>query len=160
MATPNGGLHAYFSGSTQPSGRLPRHHLDFKATGGYVLAPPSLIVGKPYQLIARREILPAVLDWPAITRILSPADHIPAATPAARASDPGRLTAWVEGLGEGNRNSGLFWAACRLIETGRPHLLDDLAAAATRTGLTTTEITRTINSARRTTRDPGREITP
>ena len=51
VATPSGGLHAYFTGSDQPSGRLPRQHLDFRARGGYVLAPPSQIDGRPYRLI-------------------------------------------------------------------------------------------------------------
>ena len=41
VATPGGGLHAYFTGSIQPSGSLPARHLDFKAKGGYVVAPPS-----------------------------------------------------------------------------------------------------------------------
>ena len=51
IATPSGGLHAYFTGSDQPSGRLPRQHLDFRARGGYVLAPPSQIDGRPYRVI-------------------------------------------------------------------------------------------------------------
>jgi hypothetical protein len=40
IATPGGGLHAYFPGTTQPSARLPRHHIDLRAAGGYALAPP------------------------------------------------------------------------------------------------------------------------
>jgi hypothetical protein len=34
VATPSGGLHAYFAGSDQRCGKLPRHHLDFRAHGG------------------------------------------------------------------------------------------------------------------------------
>jgi hypothetical protein len=56
----------------------------------------------------------------------------------------------VERLEEGNRNAGLFWAACRAVEAGQHAALDDLAAAATKTGLTDREISRTIDSARRT----------
>ena len=41
VATPRGGLHAYFTGTGQASARLVRHHLDFRAAGGYVVAPPS-----------------------------------------------------------------------------------------------------------------------
>ena len=48
VRTPAGGMHAYFAGSDQHNGRLPSHHLDFRATGGYILAPPSQVDGKPY----------------------------------------------------------------------------------------------------------------
>ena len=41
VRTRSGGLHVYFAGTDQGCGRLPRHYLDFKATGGYVLTPPS-----------------------------------------------------------------------------------------------------------------------
>jgi hypothetical protein len=34
IRTPGGGLHAYFAGSEQGNRRLPRHHLDFRATCG------------------------------------------------------------------------------------------------------------------------------
>ena len=55
-------MHAYFTGSGQHSGRLPSHHLDFRAAGGYVLAPPSQVSGRSYQLLKRlsaRTIRPA-----------------------------------------------------------------------------------------------------
>src|ERR1022692_1749023 len=51
VRTPSGGLHAYFTGSGQRNGHLPGRHLDFRSAGGYILAPPSQIGGKPYQLI-------------------------------------------------------------------------------------------------------------
>ena len=49
VRTPSGGLHAYFTGTGQRNGHLPAHHLDFRSRGGYVLAPPSRVDGKPYQ---------------------------------------------------------------------------------------------------------------
>ena len=55
MRTPSGGLHAYFRGLDQPNGHLAAHHLDFRSRGGYVLAPPSLVDRKPYQLIRTAE---------------------------------------------------------------------------------------------------------
>ena len=51
VRTPSGGLHAYFTGTTQHCGHLPAHHLDFLSAGGYILAPPSQIDGHHYQLI-------------------------------------------------------------------------------------------------------------
>jgi hypothetical protein len=148
VATPSGGLHVYFAGSDQRSSRLPRHHLDFKARGGYVLAPPSHVNGKPYHVISR----PAgsgVLDWSAAVRLLYPERHSLAPLSHLAPSDVGRLAGWVERLREGNRNSGLFWAACRAVEAGQPGGLDDLTAAAARAGLGHREIARTIASARR-----------
>src|SRR5215472_4604040 len=149
VATPSGGLHAYFNGSGQPSGSLPRHHLDFKACGGYIVAPPSQVNGRAYRLLAERERGTRGLDWPAATSLLEPGRH-PAASPIrATPSDAGHLAAWVERLRQGNRNAGLFWAACRAVESGHADRLDDLASAAATTGLDGREIARTIASARR-----------
>jgi hypothetical protein len=47
VRTPAGGMHAYFTGSDQHNGRLPSHHLDFRSAGGYIVAPPSQVDGKP-----------------------------------------------------------------------------------------------------------------
>jgi hypothetical protein len=41
IRTPSGGMHAYFTGTGQRSGKITGQHLDFRARGGYVLAPPS-----------------------------------------------------------------------------------------------------------------------
>jgi hypothetical protein len=147
VSTPSGGLHAYFTGSTQPSARLPRQHLDFKATGGYVLAPPSTVGGKPYRLIARRDPEHCGLDWPTVTQLLEPEHHAQLRDRPADPGDISRLAAWVERLPVGNRNSGLFWAACRVIEAGGTSHLDQLAAAAASAGLGDSEIARTIASA-------------
>ncbi len=148
VRTPHSGLHVYFAGSGQASGRLPRHHLDFKSAGGYVLAPPSSVDGKPYRLV--REAVPAGgLDWAAVAGILEPSPDRLARPVLAASDDVARLAAWVERLEEGNRNAGLFWAACRAVESGQAGWLDDIADAAAKTGLTEREIARTIGSARR-----------
>jgi len=148
VRTPHGGLHAYFTGSTQLSGRLSQHHLDFKAVGGYVLAPPSQVDGRPYSLVRQQEPS-GDLSWAGVTRLLKPKpDRAAWPQPGVR-DDASHLAAWVERLEEGNRNAGLFWAACRAVESGQHAVLDELAAAAARTGLTVREISRTIDSARR-----------
>jgi Bifunctional DNA primase/polymerase, N-terminal len=147
VRTPHGGLHVYFTGSSQSSGRLAAHHLDFKASGGYVVAPPSQVDGRPYYRV--RDIEPSgELSWGAVTAVLEP-QHDRSTRQARVSGDPSRLAAWVERLEEGNRNAGLFWAACRAVESGQPNVLEDIAAAAARTGLSEREITRTIDSAQR-----------
>jgi Bifunctional DNA primase/polymerase, N-terminal len=163
VKTPHGGLHVYFTGSRQSSGRLPRQHLDFKSTGGYVLAPPSQADGRPYQVV--RQLDPSGrLSWAAVTRLLDPQVERAARISFNNRGDLGRLAAWVERLEEGNRNAGLYWAACRAVESGKPDWLDEIAAAAERTGLSEREISRTIESARRGSmrgaiRQPEREAT-
>jgi hypothetical protein len=147
VRTPNGGLHSYFAGSEQPSGRLPRHHLDFKAAGGYVLAPPSQVGGIPYALITYRGGTSG-LDWRAVTDLLEPPQ--PRLEPRAeRHSEVSHLADWVAGLQEGNRNAGLYWAARRAIEAGRADALDTLAGSAISAGLPEAEVWRTVGSARR-----------
>ena len=148
VRTPHSGLHVYFAGSCQASGRLPRHHLDFKSAGGYVLAPPSSVDGKPYRLV-REAVQAGGLDWAAVAGILEPPSARLARPVIPATDDVARLAAWVERLEEGNRNAGLFWAACRAVESGRVGWLDDIAGAAAKTGLTEREIARTIGSARR-----------
>jgi hypothetical protein len=162
IATPSGGLHAWFPGTTQPTRRLPRHHIDFRAAGGCIVAPPSQIGGKPYRLLAYRDPEPtAALDWQAVTTLLTPPQPTPPRPRPAEPGDISSLASWVSRLPEGNRNSGLFWAACQAIKTGHSHQLDDLAAAAAATGLPYREITATITSARRHRQaSPDPEITP
>jgi bifunctional DNA primase/polymerase-like protein len=147
VRTPSGGLHAYFTGSGQANGRLPGHHLDFRSRGGYILAPPSRVGGKSYELLQYQEHR-AGLDWTAVTRLLDPQPQRRPERAAERPSDASRLGGWVARLGEGNRNDGLFWAANRALEAGLTDL-GELADAARTTGLSEREIARTLTSARR-----------
>jgi bifunctional DNA primase/polymerase-like protein len=148
VATPNGGLHAYFAGSEQSCGRLPRQHLDFRSAGGYVLVPPSRVDGRLYRVV-RSQTTGAVLDWSAARGVLEPERDAAARSGSGGLKDANRLVAWVGRLEQGNRNSGLYWAACRAIEAGQDQLLDELAVAAGRTGLSEREIAQTLSSARR-----------
>ena len=83
---------------------------------------------------------------PAGTRAPVPAASIPPA-PRPRDHPPGR---WVAAQPEGNRNAGLFWAANRALDADPAADLSELAAAARQAGLPEPEITRTLDSARRT----------
>jgi hypothetical protein len=150
IRTPGGGMHLYFAGTHQRCGHLAASHLDFLAAGGYVLIPPSHIGGKPYRHVKTLGGRGA-LDWDAAARLLQPASD-PQRPPPRRG--PGQpidsLARWVAAQPEGNRNAGLFWAANRALETDPAADLSPLAAAARQAGLTDPEITRTLNSARRT----------
>jgi Bifunctional DNA primase/polymerase, N-terminal len=154
VATPSGGLHAYFTGSDQNSGKLPRHYLDFRARGGYIVAPPSQVGGKPYKVISHRDESGG-LDWDKVTGLLEPDRHTAPRPAKVQRGDVSHLAAWVERQREGNRNDGLFWAACRAAETGDETVLTELANAARTTGLADREIPATIRSARRT---AGRQV--
>ena len=134
-----------------PSGPAgcPSCHLDFKAAGGYVLAPPSAVGGRPYRVI-RHQPRAADLDWAQAARLLEPQRQAAARPAQADPGDPGRLAGWVRQLPEGSRNDGLFWAACRAAETGDPQALRDIAQAARDAGLDGPEIAATIRSACRT----------
>jgi len=153
VRTPSRGLHIYFAGTSQRSAHLPASRIDFLATGGYALIPPSNVGGRPYQpagTLGGRE----PLDWDAAARLLEPSrEYRRPAAPAAPAGERriGALASWVADQREGNRNAGLFWAANRALETDQAADLSPLAAAARQAGLGEPEITRTLNSARRTT---------
>ncbi|WP_157249716.1 bifunctional DNA primase/polymerase [Nonomuraea typhae] len=159
--TPSGGLHCYYRGTSQPCGALRDHFLDFKATGGYVLTPPSTVAGRPYRHRSRPTSIGHQLNWSAIRSFLlppKPATHSPrppetTATAAVTAPDAGvaGLARWLATQPKGNRNRGLFWACCRAAENGAT--LPDLAPlieAITAQGLDPHEAHRTAADALRT----------
>lgn len=147
VRTPSGGLHVYFAGTSQPCGRLPRHYLDFKALGGYVVAPPSVVGGQPYELLDHRAG-DGRFSWQAAIRLLEPQRQ---AMPRCNGGgDTTRLAAWVARQLEGNRNAGLYWAARRALESGADP--GELVPAAAQAGLSESEARATIASARRAAR--------
>lgn len=93
VRTRSGGIHVYFTGTSQRKGALPRHHLDFQASGAYVIAPPSSVHGRAYQMIDRRASA-ATFDWAAAKRVLDPPREPRPAEPASW--DGGELPAAVQ----------------------------------------------------------------
>jgi hypothetical protein len=151
VRTPSGGLHAYFTGTSQRNGHLPAHHIDFRATGGYILTPPSQVQGRLYQLIKTTD-RSGGLDWNTVTQTLEPPKQPRHPEPRQR-TDHGevdRLASWVARQQHGNRNAGLYWAANRALEADHAADLSPLAVAARQAGLDEPEITRTLDSARKT----------
>lgn len=168
VRTPSGGLHAYYPadpGRVQSSWQAARAHVDFRGDGGYIIAPPSTVlrpggVRAPYRLIITANEPPAPVDAARLRDFLDPRTPIPLDRARAsasrferRGSDAKVLAGWVAGRGEGDRNRGLFWAACRLAEAGTSPdaTLDALGPAAEHAGLGSREIMATIRSAYRTT---------
>jgi hypothetical protein len=155
VRTPGGGFHAYFAGSDQPSGKIPGRHLDWRARGGYVVAPPSQVGGRPYQVVHHQPGTAGV-DFAAIRGLLDPQPHRPAPAirrGAGRDTSLDRLVEWTARRQAGDRNFPLFYAAKQAALSG---LLDAEAVerfvdAAGRAGLRggEREARRTIASAQR-----------
>lgn len=160
--TPSGGMHAYYPatpGVVQRSWQAARAGIDFRGDGGYIIVPPSTVsaggVSAGYG-VRKISTGPArIVDSNRLRDFLDPRS-----TPVPRSTadgpqrvDVSRLAAWVATRGEGERNRGLFWAACRLAENGVPtsDALDVLTVAAASAGLGEREIVTTIRSAYRAT---------
>jgi hypothetical protein len=104
--------------------------------------------------VLRRQDQAGTLAWSAVVGLLEPPCFEESRRlPAWR--DLSGLAGWVARLEKGNRNCGLFWAACRIAEAGQDGLFGELAAAAALTGLPDREIAGTIASARRTVTQQG-----
>jgi hypothetical protein len=161
VRTPSGGMHAYFpalADRPQSSWQAARARVDFRGVGGYVIAPPSMVdvaAGLPgrYELVASACADAAPVDAAALRTFLDPRPQSSfRATGVSRMQDAERLAGWVAALGEGERNRGLFWAACRLAEAGASPAaaVDALGPAAEHAGLPPREVFATIRSAYRT----------
>lgn len=152
VSTPSGGFHLYYLGTEQGNASIAKHGVDLRSAGGYVLAPPSLVDGRPYALRewrSRYDGKARTVDMAAVRRLLDPPR--PAATAAfqSRSGDHGALVRHVAGQGAGNRNNALFWAACKAAETGAgDDVFAELLDAAMSTGLTMRAAMLTIDSAR------------
>ena len=154
VRTPSGGFHAYYRGTEhQRNGHIPGVYVDFRSQGGYVVAPPSTIAGRTYE-VAQKQPSADTFDWPAAKQLLDPQpERQPYKAPERneeRPRDLSHLPGWVASQPEGNRNHGLFWASCRAAEAGDTATLGNLANAARAAGLDEREIDRTIASAQQT----------
>ena len=151
VRTPSGGMHAYYAGTGQRSATIASRHLDFRAAGGYVVAPHSTVGGKPY-LVVQRQPGTATVDFGAVRQLVDPQPERPAWNPPQRVRDGGQnldhLMTQMAGQPEGNRNGFLHWAANRVLDHGQDERLTELANAAVAAGLPRREADRTITSAR------------
>jgi len=159
VRTPSGGMHVYFAAIAdrpQRCWQAANAHIDFRGDGGYVIVPPSTLAtdnGRAgYRLYSLSAADSKPVDAVALRRFIDPRPpRTGTRATAARAPEPGRLAQWVGNLQEGERNRGLFWAACRLVEAGfAPADVEAaLGLSAQTAGLGEREIIATITSASR-----------
>ncbi|MEU6124621.1 bifunctional DNA primase/polymerase [Streptomyces sp. NPDC047123] len=169
VTTPSGGRHIWLAGPADAvvpnsAGRL-APGIDIRGAGGYLVGPGSRTEHGVYGTVAGTSGLPPAPCPPALLRLLAPTprEHHPtAARPHGnpppggdRGADAQRgegLVQFVLAAHEGQRNTRLFWAACRAYENGLGELLGPrLTDAAVRVGLTEREARSTIASAARLT---------
>lgn len=168
VRTPSGGRHLYYpviDDAEQRSWQSASSGIDFRGDGGYIIIPPSSrMIGDRLERYAVERVnhgLTRSLDADRLREFLDPRPGRPRRVPTGdRGMDVGRLAAWVSRLQEGERNHGLFWAACKMAENDIPSdtALDALAAAGGSAGLAEREILTTVRSAYRTVHGaPARE---
>lgn len=154
VLTPSGGRHLWLTGPPEvvvpnSAGRL-APGIDIRGAGGYLVGPGSRTDHGVYSTApGTAHIVPARCPR-ALLRLLlpPPRTHQP---PSAGGHGQG-LVQFVLAAHEGQRNTRLFWAACRAYEDGiGPALVDPLVEAALNTGLTEREARATIASAARMT---------
>ncbi|MGW3358750.1 bifunctional DNA primase/polymerase [Streptomyces bungoensis] len=156
VLTPSGGRHLWLTGPPDvvvpnSAGRL-APGIDIRGAGGYLVGPGSRTDHGVYTTAPGTAHLPPAACPPALLRLLLPPP--PSAHPAPPPhGEHGRgLVHFVLTAHEGQRNTRLFWAACRAYENGiGPALLTPLVEAARTTGLTEHEARATIASAARMT---------
>lgn len=159
VRTPSGGLHAYYPnvrGQEQRSWQVPGAHIDFRGDGGYVIAPPSRIAVdgeiRTYGVIAVTTQPAKPVAAIGLRRFLEPPRPAPNSPPPgmpATGCRPDALARTVALTQEGGRNRALFWASCRMVESGLSHAdaMSWLMPAAQHAGLPDREIETTIDSA-------------
>jgi len=149
--TPSGGWHLYFEGSRQGNGVVRGSGIDFRSTGGYVVAPGSVTPRGAYRWYMMPSLAPGrTADFAAIREFLrpSPPPRSPMRPPRLLDQSMAGLVDWVATQTTGNRQAGLHWACCKALEGG--HTADDLtqlADAARLAGLAGADIAKALGSA-------------
>ncbi|MEU6677192.1 bifunctional DNA primase/polymerase [Streptomyces sp. NPDC046925] len=157
VATPSGGRHIWLTGPPDAvvpnsAGRL-APGIDIRGAGGYLVGPGSRTEHGVYSTMAGTAHLPPASCPPALLRLLTPPPRAhQAALPRMPAPRGHGLVQFVLAAHEGQRNTRLFWAACRAYENGiGESLAEELCDAAIQIGLTEREALSTIASAARLT---------
>ncbi|WP_405778984.1 bifunctional DNA primase/polymerase [Streptomyces sp. NBC_00859] len=161
VLTPSGGSHLWLSGP--PDRVVPNSAsrlapgIDVRGAGGYLVGPGSLTAHGVYRFAPGTAHLTPAPCPRALLRLLTPPAR-PAHLTGPSTQGHG-LVHFVLAAHEGQRNTRLFWAACRAYENGfGDQLADRLTGAAVRTGLTEHEARATIASAARLTMPAPRSV--
>ncbi|MER5941250.1 MULTISPECIES: bifunctional DNA primase/polymerase [unclassified Streptomyces] len=156
VLTPSGGRHLWLTGPPEvvvpnSAGRL-APGIDIRGAGGYLVGPGSRTDHGVYGTApGTAHIAPAPCPR-ALLRLLLPPPRTHHPAPPSTGGHGQGLVQFVLAAHEGQRNTRLFWAACRAYEDGiGPALVDPLVEAALNTGLTEREARATIASAARMT---------
>jgi Bifunctional DNA primase/polymerase, N-terminal len=160
VRTPGGGAHLYFTGTErQRNGHIETAQVDFRSNGGYVLAPPSRVNGRPYVVVSHQASTDT-FDWARAKELLDPQPQRREWQPAPGGSQQNldHLVRYVAECDD-HVNDRLFWAACRMVEAGQDARLPELIQAAYAAGEDRRgQAERTVESALRTIRGgPGKE---
>ncbi|WP_267246271.1 bifunctional DNA primase/polymerase [Streptomyces sp. PR69] len=180
VLTPSGGRHLWLTGPPgvavpNSAGRL-APGIDVRGTGGYLVGPGSVTAHGAYRPAPGTAHLTPAPCPRALLRLITPPRHRREPTRTEEPAEPaGRdghgasrgdshgeghgdgcgegLIHFVLAAQEGQRNTRLFWAACRAYENGfGERLAPALTEAAARAGLPEHEARATIASACRLTR--------
>lgn len=150
--TGNRGTHLYYSlePELKNSKSVLAPGIDVKTTGGYIVAPPSVLDGgKRYEWINSPlgGSLPRLPRW--AVEALKP-KPLPVLGKMETGTLPGNVASlanFVATAPAGERNKRLFWAACRAADDGLSGAKEALMAAARQAGLPKIESEKTIDSA-------------
>lgn len=156
VRSPSGGWHLYFK-STPGLRNKSRNDLglDVRATGGYVLAPPSWVddndksIGPYVRWDDPEGATDEPLLWDMIVNTIAPVNEdtnepIPLPSLERQASIAG-LKAWMFDRQKGERNNALHWATRRCLDHGiDPNELEEVALYI---GLGAEEVKATIDGA-------------
>jgi hypothetical protein len=162
VLTPSGGRHLWLSGP--PDVTVPNSAsrlapgIDIRGAGGYLVGPGSRTAHGVYQTSPDSAHLPpARCPAPLLRLLLPPPRRAPSGglvtmPPGDRTHQGDGLIQFVLSAHTGQRNTRLFWAACRAYENGLgPALASALVDAAVHTGLSLREARSTVASAARMT---------
>ncbi|MFJ8805226.1 bifunctional DNA primase/polymerase [Streptomyces sp. NPDC102490] len=155
VLTPSGGRHLWLTGPPDrvvpnSAGRL-APGIDVRGAGGYLVGPGSVTRHGAYTTAPGTSHLAPAPCPPALLRLLLP-PPVRRAGGGTTGGDGRGLVQFVLAAHRGQRNTRLFWAACRAYEDGiGAALLAPLLEAARATGLTDREARATLASAARMT---------